>query len=549
MLIARSDRSCGWSRVCSALALFAVVLVTTGLFADLPDVWDKWPVIGFAHAAPKCFLLALPIFMVVAWPKRQAVFAAFDRRIDDGQSSIAAVVSSTALLLALFFRQHVASGGEHETLFAYAYSASIVIAAAGLVLVAAPVSFWRAILKFSRAEVITAIVFSVGGFTIGEVSYRERGSLLSEQSWNALSGATLDLSYAILRLFDSTAFMDSPTRVLGARTFSVQVFAACSGYEGMMLIAAFLAGYLFMFRKTLRFPNALLLFPVAMATIWLLNGFRIAMLVYIGANFSPAIALDGFHSQFGWLSFLLVAITIMTFAQKISFFGSDRAATSAIGQHVREQTRERRVDPTLVYLAPFCALMAGQIITRMGAPHEHLLYPIKVIAVGIVLFVLRDLYLRIWTSPSAIAVILGALAGVAWIATDPSDGAPSKLAEFVAGLPPLALIAWLAFRGLGTIVMVPIAEELAFRGFLYRTLISTRFEAVSFRAFGLIALIVSSALFGFMHERWLSGALAGMLYALVMIRRGQLSDAIVAHMTTNAVIFGWAIANDQWSLL
>jgi CAAX prenyl protease-like protein len=97
--------------------------------------------------------------------------------------------------------------------------------------------------------------------------------------------------------------------------------------------------------------------------------------------------------------------------------------------------------------------------------------------------------------------------------------------------------------------MVPIAEELAFRGYLYRVIISTRFEEVDFRTFSWVALIVSSVLFGFMHDRWLSAAFAGAVYALLMCRSGQISDAIAAHMVTNAVVFGWAVALHQWSLL
>ena len=37
-----------------------------------------------------------------------------------------------------------------------------------------------------------------------------------------------------------------------------------------------------------------------------------------------------------------------------------------------------------------------------------------------------------------------------------------------------------------------------------------------------------------MHGRWLAGTIAGMCYALVMYRRGELGDAISAHAITNA---------------
>ncbi len=55
---------------------------------------------------------------------------------------------------------------------------------------------------------------------------------------------------------------------------------------------------------------------------------------------------------------------------------------------------------------------------------------------------------------------------------------------------------WLAIRFLGAVVFVPIAEELAFRAYLYRRLQSADFEHVSWAHVSLFALIASSALFG-----------------------------------------------------
>ena len=95
---------------------------------------------------------------------------------------------------------------------------------------------------------------------------------------------------------------------------------------------------------------------------------------------------------------------------------------------------------------------------------------------------------------------------------------------------------------------VPIAEELAFRGFLYRRLVDADFERVSFRQFTWVAFAVSSVLFGVMHGRWLAGTLAGMCYALVMYRRGELGDAIAAHAITNAMIAAYVLATGHWLL-
>jgi exosortase/archaeosortase family protein len=78
-------------------------------------------------------------------------------------------------------------------------------------------------------------------------------------------------------LFEDSAFMDANTRILGARDFRVRILADCSGYEGVTLIFGFLAIYLCVFRRSLRFPNVFLLLPIGTAAIWLLNAVRIAL--------------------------------------------------------------------------------------------------------------------------------------------------------------------------------------------------------------------------------------------------------------------------------
>jgi membrane protease YdiL (CAAX protease family) len=53
---------------------------------------------------------------------------------------------------------------------------------------------------------------------------------------------------------------------------------------------------------------------------------------------------------------------------------------------------------------------------------------------------------------------------------------------------------------------------------------------------------MSSVLFGVLHGRWLAGTLAGIGYALAFRQRGQLVDAVVAHMTTNALIATYVLS-------
>jgi CAAX prenyl protease-like protein len=78
---------------------------------------------------------------------------------------------------------------------------------------------------------------------------------------------------------------------------------------------------------------------------------------------------------------------------------------------------------------------------------------------------------------------------------------------------------------------------------------SPNFESVSTRTFSLVAVAASSLAFGLLHGAfWLPGTLAGLLYACVVIRTGKLTEGIVAHATTNALLVAYILAFDKWHL-
>jgi exosortase E/protease (VPEID-CTERM system) len=160
--------------------------------------------------------------------------------------------------------------------------------------------------------------------------------------------------------------LDLAQRVLRVGDFTVRVLAECSGYEGIGLICVFLAIYKWAFRASLRFPHVLVLLPFGVAAIWLLNGVRIAALVSIGAHISPAVAVEGFHSQGGWIAFLVVACSVIAVSQNVPFFMAGPAA----GSRSRGGT-SGGAQLTLVYLAPFMALMAASVVSSAAEPYDH----------------------------------------------------------------------------------------------------------------------------------------------------------------------------------
>jgi exosortase E/protease (VPEID-CTERM system) len=416
---------------------------------------------------------------------------------------------------------------------------TLLLAAAGLslALIAAPLSFWRKLLELAPVELAVAL---------GGASVAVAGGYLAQGGWNSLSSATLTLSHWLLTLYEPNVILSTEHRVLGAGDFRVQVNGACSGYEGVALLTATISMYVWAFRRDLRFPNVLLLLPVGIAAVWLLNALRISLLVSIGAHVSPTVAIQGFHSAAGWISFLLVTFALIAASRRVAFFAAEpRHASPAIVA----RTAPSAADPVLHYLAPFIALVATSILASAFAPHDQWLYALKVVAIGSVLWWFRDAYLPLLTGASWSSVGIGLAVGAVWIVTDPDKGAGLPLGAWLATLPLWVAALWLGLRVLGTTVLVPIAEELAFRGYLSRLLISTRFESVPIGEFRPLAFIGSTIAFGMVHQRWLAACLAGAIYALLMYRTKRLSDPIVAHAASNAAIAAWAIAMQQWSLL
>jgi len=122
------------------------------------------------------------------------------------------------------------------------------------------------------------------------------------------------------------------------------------------------------------------------------------------------------------------------------------------------------------------------------------------------------------------------------------------LANGLTQLPPGLAVVWLGWRVLGSVLTVPLAEELAFRGYVIHKLVARDFETVPPGQFTWWACLVSSVLFGMLHGRWLAGTLAGIGYALALRHRGHLADAVVAHMTTNALIAAYVLHQHAWAL-
>lgn len=106
------------------------------------------------------------------------------------------------------------------------------------------------------------------------------------------------------------------------------------------------------------------------------------------------------------------------------------------------------------------------------------------------------------------------------------------------------------FRALRAIVIVPIVEELFWRGWLMRWLVNPDFRRVPLGTVTRYAFIVTAVLFAVEHGAfWDVGLLAGIAYNWWMIRTRSLGDLIVAHAVTNACLVAYVLASGRWEYL
>jgi exosortase E/protease (VPEID-CTERM system) len=348
----------------------------------------------------------------------------------------------------------------------------------------------------------------------------------SQDLWQPLSLATLSLVAGVLRPLFSDLFVDAPALLIGLGDYIVEIAPGCSGFEGIGLITVLMTAYLAAFRRQLRFPEALWLLPLGMALVWLGNVLRIALLIVIGSRLDPGLAEGGFHSKAGWVLFCAVALGLASLGQRSKTF----CVHATDGDDV--------VNPVAAYLMPVLAVIGTTLVVAVFSPSEGVADGARILAACVALYPYRSEYRLQLTKPALFPVLAGLGAGVAWALTAPTiahaGGAPGPSHVMTALGSVLRVTAFVA--------VAPVCEELAFRGYLVRRLVSADFLAVSATRVAPVAILVSSLAFGLLHERWLAATVCGALYAGAVAWRGRLADCVAAHAATNAVIAAWALA-------
>jgi uncharacterized protein len=213
--------------------------------------------------------------------------------------------------------------------------------------------------------------------------------------------------------------------------------------------------------------------------------------------------------------------------------------------------------PSLRYVAPFALFMLllalggrfsfnpvweGPVrVILLGAvclwcwPHDVSPYPrrwVRSVAIGLLVFVL-------WIAPD---LLMPGYRDLPLFSNSITGGARSSISA--AALRSSWVLAWRTARA---VIIVPVVEELFWRGWLMRWLVHTDFERVPIGTYTPLAFWATAILFASEHGAyWDVGLLTGIVYNLWITRSKSLADCIVMHAVTNAALSAYVITSGQY---
>jgi exosortase E/protease (VPEID-CTERM system) len=424
---------------------------------------------------------------------------------------------------------------------AAAWHACAFAAAFALLVGVAPLTHWMQAVR--RSGVLPVYAFIAAATAVLAIQ-------ASQQMWASTAKLTFRLVLLTLRPLLPTLQSNVSTMTLSTDRFAVEISEKCSGLEGVGLMLVFCATWLWYFRREYYFPRALTIIPAAAILVFVLNALRIAALIVIGDAGYPGIATVGFHSQAGWIAFNLVALGVAVLAKHTSWLHRSAAAPAAIASEDTPPAATASADnPTAAYLMPLLAILAAGMIAHALSAGFDLLYPLRCVAAVAALWFYRRSYATLDWRVSWRAPAVGALIAGVWLVFAHFLIAPAARPEALYLLPAPLRAVWIGARLLAATVTVPIAEELAYRGYVLRRLVNSDFQSVRFQDIRWPALAVCAVFFGITHgTMWLPAILAGLAYGAITIRTGRIGEAVVAHATTNALLAASVLLFDRWQL-
>ena len=213
---------------------------------------------------------------------------------------------------------------------------------------------------------------------------------------------------------------------------------------------------------------------------------------------------------------------------------------------------------TARYILPFVIYVTFLAVDGVLPLPRGLLYTARLAAVLAVLVLFSRPVIDLRASRWFSSILLGIAVFVIWVGPDllwPGYRQHWLFTNWLAGSPSSTLpehlksnVLFLALRFSGSVLLVPVAEELFWRAWMMRWLVARDFTKVPLGTYGAESFWLVAVLFASEHGPfWDVGLAAGILYNWWMIRTRSLGDCILAHAVTNACLGMFVLLRGDWA--
>ena len=204
-----------------------------------------------------------------------------------------------------------------------------------------------------------------------------------------------------------------------------------------------------------------------------------------------------------------------------------------------------------VLLLAVCSGVKAPAQAPWRAAPELWIYPFQTLLCAALLFHFWRDYEFLRLRRLIFTVFIALLVFVLWIAPQQFFHFPARTDGFnpdIVVAEPAVYWLTIVMRFLRLVVIVPLVEEIFWRGFLLRYLIAERFENVPFGTFTPLSFTVVTLGFCFSHSMpdWPAALLTGALYNFVAYRTRSLASCVLAHAITNLALGLWIVSIKQW---
>jgi len=213
---------------------------------------------------------------------------------------------------------------------------------------------------------------------------------------------------------------------------------------------------------------------------------------------------------------------------------------------------------TLAYTAPFATFLALMAVSGAAGLGAGIAYPLRTAGALLVWLAISRGVFAFRPARAAASAAVGAAVFLIWIGpellwpgyrshwvfanplTSPASGdLPAPLRED---------FGFIVIRVLGSSLVVPVIEELFWRGWLMRWLVHTDINQVPLGTFRPFAFWATALLFGAEHgPYWDVGVVAGAIYNWWMVRTRNLADCVLAHGISNFCLAVYVLGARAWA--